>query len=192
MEKKWVGQLRKELDNYGIDGFVAHEIIEPTREWVDEIEKGLNSCDALAAILHEKFHSSNWTDQEVGVCVGRKVPILPVMIGMTPYGFIGKYQGLKVGKMTVAEVADKIFDILANNPLTAQKIAEAAVSQFEESQNFRRAIDNSYVLQRVTAWNSELLTRISTAKEKNSQVEKAHGMDARVNAILRANTGRTS
>lgn len=91
--KKQISQLKIELEKYGISGFVAHENIEPTKEWQDEIEKGLFSMEALCAVLMPDFNKSKWTDQEVGVAVGREILIIPIRRDMDPYGFIGKYQG---------------------------------------------------------------------------------------------------
>jgi hypothetical protein len=71
--KKTTAALQSALRRFGISAFVAHVDIEPTREWQDEIEAGLWSMDALAAILIPGFKESNWTDQEVGIAVGRGV-----------------------------------------------------------------------------------------------------------------------
>lgn len=73
-----------------MSSFVAYTDIKPTKEWQGEIENALHSMDALAAILMPGFKDSDWTDQEVGVAIGRGVPIIPIMRGLTPYGFIGK------------------------------------------------------------------------------------------------------
>ena len=66
-------KLQKALRKFGISAFVAHVDIEPTREWQNEIEAGLYSMDALAAILMPGFKESDWTDQEIGVAIGRGV-----------------------------------------------------------------------------------------------------------------------
>ena len=47
--------LQKALLDFDISGFVAHEDIEPTREWMIEIEKALFSMDALAALVTPEF-----------------------------------------------------------------------------------------------------------------------------------------
>lgn len=93
--KKTIGHLKTALEKYGISSFVAHEDIEPTKEWQEEIEKGLFSMDALCAVLMPGFKESNWTDQEIGVAVGRSVLIIPIRKDLDPYGFIGKYQGFQ-------------------------------------------------------------------------------------------------
>jgi hypothetical protein len=74
--KKETAKLQKSLLSYGITSFVAHEDIEPTKEWQSEIEIALKTMDGLASLLTPGFHESKWTDQEVGVAIGRSVPIL--------------------------------------------------------------------------------------------------------------------
>ncbi|UCV20263.1 toll/interleukin-1 receptor domain-containing protein [Ferribacterium limneticum] len=120
--KSTTGQLQAALRKYGISAFVAHVDIEPTREWMDEIEAGLYSMDALAAILMPGFKESNWTDQEVGIAVGRGTLVIPIMRGLEPYGFISKYQGLNATGKTVAAVAEEIFRILTSSPKTRAKM----------------------------------------------------------------------
>jgi hypothetical protein len=120
--KKTTGLLQAALRRYGISAFVAHVDIEPTKEWLDEIEAGLYSMDALVALLMPGFKESNWTDQEVGVAVGRGVLVIPVIKGLNPYGFISKYQGLHADGKTVATVAQEIFQILVTAPKTRTRM----------------------------------------------------------------------
>ena len=64
--KAEASQLKEQLEQYGSTAFVAHEDIEPTKEWQTEIESALASMDALVALLAPGFKESNWCDQEVG------------------------------------------------------------------------------------------------------------------------------
>ena len=66
--------------------FVAHEDIKPLKKWREEIEKALKSMDLLLALLTEDFRKSKWTDQEVGVAIGREVRVMPVRMGKIPTG----------------------------------------------------------------------------------------------------------
>ena len=79
-----------------MDGFVAHEDIEPTAEWKDVIEAALHSCDAMCALLTVDFPKSPWCDQECGVVTARGIVIVPVDLGKKPYGFVNKFQALPV------------------------------------------------------------------------------------------------
>lgn len=92
--KKETAELKESLRLFGVSCFVAHEDIHPTKAWQDEIENALASMDAFVALLSEDFHKSLWTDQEVGYAFARGVPIIAVRLGLDPYGFIGKFQGL--------------------------------------------------------------------------------------------------
>ncbi len=79
--RAFAGELQEHLFRYGISSFVAHNDIEPTLEWQTQIETALSTCDALVALLHDKFHASNWTDQEIGFAMGRGVPTFAVRLG---------------------------------------------------------------------------------------------------------------
>lgn len=68
-----IGTQRRNLRSSGKDHTIA-----AYKEWQDEIEKALFAMDALAVILTPKFNGSKWTDQEVGVAVGRAVLIIPI------------------------------------------------------------------------------------------------------------------
>jgi hypothetical protein len=93
--KEETALLKSQLFRLGIAAFVAHEDIEPTMPWQDEIENALASMDAFVALMTEGFHDSHWTDQEVGYSYARAVPLIAVRLGKDPYGFIGKFQALR-------------------------------------------------------------------------------------------------
>jgi hypothetical protein len=86
--------LRHQLLDYGISSFVAHENIEPNTEWQMSVQRAIFSCDALVALVCDKFSPSPWTDQEVGIALGRQIPIHCVRLSTTakPAGFLAKVQ----------------------------------------------------------------------------------------------------
>jgi hypothetical protein len=73
--KQYAGAVKSYLYSYGVDSFVAHDDIEPSKEWQNEIEAALLKCDSLVALLHPSFHQSKWTDQELGFVMGRSRPL---------------------------------------------------------------------------------------------------------------------
>ena len=107
--KKETAELKARLRLFGVSCFVAHEDINPTTAWQDEIENALASMDGLVALMTANFHDSDWTDQEVGYAFARGVPIIAVRLGKDPYGFIGKFQGLSSSWSTAAEDIIKIL-----------------------------------------------------------------------------------
>lgn len=119
--KKQASNLKNALEEYGITSFVAHEDINPTKEWQKEIQRALNSMDCMSAMLYDGFHQSNWCDQEVGIALGRNVTVLPLLPDNDPYGFLGEYQGIKIKGMYPEALAKKIFNILCDNANTRSK-----------------------------------------------------------------------
>lgn len=114
-------ELKDFLMLYGMSSFVAHDDIIPTREWQQEIESALASMDALVALLAPGFKESNWCDQEVGVAIGRKIPIIAVRFGLDPYGFIGKYQALQGMGKKPNLIAEEIFQLFLPMPSVGKK-----------------------------------------------------------------------
>jgi hypothetical protein len=130
-------QLKQALERCGIAGFVAHVDIEPTEEWQREIERALFSMEALVALLTEDYHESLWTDQEVGVAIGRGVPHIAIRLGRDPYGLMGKGQGLggchwsDTGIMAV-----RIFHLLYKCLPDKDRIFESAMFSYSMSKSF--------------------------------------------------------
>jgi hypothetical protein len=181
--KKTTGLLQAALRAYGISAFVAHVDIEPTREWQDEIEAGLFSMDALAAILMPGFKESSWTDQEVGIAVGRGVLVIPVMRGLEPYGFISKYQGLNANGKSVSEVADAIFRILVGSPKTRTRMLSCLVDSTAQASSEEDAV---LMLQHVTSVKdlpSSYLQKLRDAASASSILSKGKALE-RLNALL--------
>src|SRR5208283_2782050 len=79
--KRGAHSIKAALAEYQIAAFVAHDDIEPTREWQAEIESALRTMDALTAIITPDFISSRWCDQEVGIAIGRGKLVVPLRAG---------------------------------------------------------------------------------------------------------------
>jgi hypothetical protein len=183
--KAKAAKLQNALRAYGISAFVAHEDIEPTKEWEEEIEKALFSMDALAAILTPGFKESNWTDQEIGVAVGRDVLVIPIRKGLDPYGFIAKYQGLQSEGKTVGEVADSIFQILANHPKTKSRMADALVEQIIVSSIVSDAKRKLSLLRRVGMLPDRHLEKLRDNIIENKNLAESGDFLSLINTMLK-------
>lgn len=116
--KSSASNLKSCLINYGIDCFVAHEDIMPSKEWEIEIEKALFTTDALCAIVAPKFINSQWCDQEVGIALGQKKLVFSIDKGAIPYGFFGKYQAVKSKTKSANDIANEVWKIISQNERT--------------------------------------------------------------------------
>lgn len=172
--KVLAGEIRDQLATFGIDGFVAHEMIEPTKEWQDEIETALGTCDALVAILTEDFVQSKWCDQEVGYALGRGRLIIAVHQGATPHGFIGKFQAVPGDATPLASynIAYGIYESLRIHDMTKAAMAPAAAYMYAHSASFDEARTNLERLLEMPkeAWTDQLVQLVEEAASSNSQL----------------------
>ena len=168
--RRFVADIQDKLLALGISSFVAHNDIEPTREWQDEIETALATSDGMLALLHPGFHESKWTDQEIGYAMGRQVLIVAARFGTDPYGFIGRFQGMNGNGKSASTVARELFDILRKHAMTRARIAEAVAALFCQSNSFANTRSNMKLLESVSYWDRTLSDRVRAASESNLQI----------------------
>jgi hypothetical protein len=185
-------QLKKSFARCGVAAFVAHEDIEPAQEWQREIERALFSMDALVALLTPDFHDSNWTDQEVGVAIGRGVPLLAVRLGCDPYGLMGKAQGLGGYSWTDTDgIAAKTFQLLHGRLADKSRLFECALAGFAASGSFA---DSAWNAQNLLGLFRELSTaqvdRVLSAYRDNSQNKNSFRGTDLLRPLLKRWTGK--
>jgi len=179
-EKAQVGALKQHLSGLAVSAFVAHEDIEPSREWLREIDLALASAHALAALLTPGFHESRWTDQEIGIALGRGVTVIPVRLGIEPYGFIARQQALAGRLGNPKELAADIASLLSRNPHTAATRRSMLVRSLETSRCYVETHDAMRLLQDASGFTPEELARLEAACIANDQVGGASGIRKKV------------
>jgi hypothetical protein len=165
--KSNTAKLQQVLRKYAISSFVAHEDIEPSKEWQTEIESALHTMDAMVAILMDGFKESNWCDQEVGFAVGKNVLIIPVRKGIDPYGFIGKYQGIQAKDKNIGQVAEEIFQTIVKSKKTRGKMLSALSNAIIQSTDINEATEKVFLLQSVQNIPLEVLENIKKSVTEN-------------------------
>ena len=171
-DKVEAAKLKADLRQYGVSCFVAHEDIHPTKEWQNEIENALFSMDALVALMTKGFHDSDWTDQEVGIAIGRGVPIISVKLGRDPYGFIGKYQALKC---SWAESPLEIAKLLINN----EKMKEAYIQALSACHSFNGGNALADLLPYLNNLTPVQVSTIIDIYNTNGQIRSSYGFNGR-------------
>jgi hypothetical protein len=179
-----VAKLKWEFRAYGVSCFVAHEDIEPTLEWQHQIELALRSMHALVALLTPDFHASKWTDQEIGYALGRGVLVIPVRLGLDPYGFIGKVQGAPGSLDSPAKLARSTVDMLLKNKGTGNVMQDALVVGLEKSPTFQASRAVVSKLETMTYLTTDQVKRIEAACASNDQVSESFGVPERIKKIV--------
>jgi len=169
------GEIRDRLARWRVDVFVAHDTIEPSREWQDEIESALGTADALAALLTPEFVQSKWCDQEAGFCLARGIPLVPITFGAMPHGFIGKFQGLRAEGQTAWFIVPALFRILATHEALQGKMDWPIVKRYVNSRNFDGTREAFDLLKRIPAdrWTEEMIRDVEIEALANKQVREA-------------------
>jgi hypothetical protein len=179
-----VSKLKLQLGKYGIASFVAHEDIEPSLEWQNEIELALRSMHVLVALLTPDFHQSKWTDQEVGIALGKGTLVIPVRLGLDPYGFMGKVQGLPGDLDFPAGIASSLVDLLLKHKTTTDKMQEALIVGLEQAASFDAS---KFVTKKIAGLryiSNAQLDRMEAAVKKNSQVKNSFDVPERIQQIV--------
>ena len=185
-ERQFAGDFQKHLLQCGISCFVAHNDITPTKEWQVEIEAALRTCDSLVALLHNGFHASSWTDQEIGFVMGRELPAFAVRLGETPYGFIARFQAFNGLGKKAEQIAKELFEAYRQHPLTKAAMASVCVALFESSDSFEQAKTRVRYLEEIESWEPAFSERVISALKTNNQISGSFGVPARVNALVSA------
>ena len=182
--RRFASELQAQLLAFGISSFVAHEDIEPTREWQNQIETALETADALVALMHPEFHQSNWTDQEIGYALARHLPVVSVNLGCDPYGFIERFQALDGQDKTATTLARDLFTVLNRNAMTYRRIAYSVVRRFAESESWNEAKINMGLLEKLEYWDSTLSDIAQRAINKNGELRHAFGVPERLGSFI--------
>lgn len=140
--------------------------------------------DGLAAILSEDFHRSKWTDQEVGVAIGRGIAVVPIRYGVNPYGLMGKYQGLQASGKTVSEVGDAVLSALLKNGKTRGRFISCMVEQLLASSHPFDAFEKLEILEGADEIPSEELSRIQDQAAANTVLQNDSQILQKLNALL--------
>ena len=184
-QKRAAHELKSYLGYFGVDAFVAHDDIQPGREWRLVIESALHSCDALAGLLHEGFHESDWCDQEVGIALGRGIAVVPIQFDLLPYGFFGSVQAVNnAASQESGTLALNLVLVLLKDKRTSEKLTAAIVDELARANSF----DQANKLSRILAQDAPLLSREQTeqlrkAEKANDQLQGAFDFDGHLSSI---------
>ena len=178
--------LKAGLATWGISAFIAHEDIEASREWRDEVEAGLETMEVLLAVVEPGFKESDWCAQEVGYALGRKVDVIPLRAGLDPFGFFGKYQGIQIKGRLPEQVAGDITQVLLKKPQHREKVIQCMSIAFSTLDSEKK-IENINMLD---GWSiltdAQLRTVIEQASMSAAEKLKLKNLIGRVGAFKAA------
>lgn len=182
------------LRRCGFEPFVAHADIGGGVEWKNALQGELDNCEALIALYSQDFSESQWTDQEIGWALARKVPVLPCSLdGTTAYGFPGDHQCVDLRKSwgsrepvadreAAALIVDGLYTIA---PRIRDSIGTALSTGLINASSFIASIDTSKLIERYFANGLSATMRHNIERSLgNDQVSGATGVSDRLMRLL--------
>jgi hypothetical protein len=117
-----VGRLKEEIERYGLSVFVAGYDLEAMKQWADQLRWHLDELDVLVAYVTEDFSSNAYTDNEVGWVLGRRKPIVPILVAADANAMRGLLRPIHAITNCVADdphqMAKEVLIRLANDDRT--------------------------------------------------------------------------
>jgi hypothetical protein len=165
--------LATALQRYGIAAFLAHDAIVAGRDWRGELLRGLGSMDALLAYCSPNFAASDWTAQEVGFAFGKGVPVVSVLAGENPTGFLEQYQGIRGvvnSEESARDMAENVFERLAAAEVAKEPLSEGLASRLKFAGSFEGAGFIMAKLIEAGRFSQRAVDMIRIAQAANDQV----------------------
>jgi hypothetical protein len=195
------GSIRYAFALYGISAFLAHEDIQPSQEWQDEISRALRACEIFFPLLTASFHGSDWTDQETGMAVALNKIIVPLKAPLNPYGFIARYQA----QLFQAEDVDgalhwpgidetcwKVIRSLARRSDVGDRIKNGVIVKFAQSGAFKEAAQYASRLNDLEPFDAAQIEEIVRVSCKNTQIYGSFAARDYVRDLMKRNRFRVS
>jgi hypothetical protein len=168
--KAFVSEVADELLVVGIHGFVAHETMQVTKPWQEQIEQALRSMDAFVAFVHPEFQASAWCHQETGWALGRRVPHFAVRIGADPGGFLGRDQWPSSAEHGPKEVANVIQRWIAGLPSLGPSVVNGLFKALEDANDYISAGAAAKRIAQLDSLSSDDFARLTKIYWANDQV----------------------
>lgn len=171
-DKFLAGNIKENLSKFNIGVFLAHEDIPPTQEFQEEIIQNLKECDAFLPLLTKNFLNSEWTSQEIGIAYAFQKPMILLKTDVDPYGFIAKYQALKIKEDSLEESCMKILDVIGKNKILQENLKYCMIHSLGKCRNFDNAAIRLNLLKEFN-FNENQINEIFRLAIINNQIRRA-------------------
>ncbi len=175
-DKALAGKVKEGLEKYGLETFLAHEDINPAEEWQQVILDNLESTDVFIPLITADFPRSKWTDQESGIALTHGKVIVPLSIdGNNPYGFVGRFQGMKINSQLPVECSEIVKAIIRRRPQLEPQILDSLIKSFASSRSWTAAKERANLLMEFEQMTVGQVDEIFKAATQNSEIQGSFG-----------------
>lgn len=180
-DKEKATELKKQLAKYGITAFVAHEDIEPSKEWMTTIENALLTMDAFVALVTKGYNDKVWTQQEMGFayCMNktRGIPFISIRMNNDPKGFFGYVQAF-------SPQTNNYAGSLCEQWIDSPRMIDSLIIALKNSSSFSDSARYYELLKITTNITENQVRQLVAAFNENKSVNKCGKLNGRVGSIL--------
>ena len=167
--KNIAAKIKRILDDFGFQSFLAHEDIQPTQDWIKTILEYLNKTQVFLPILTRNFQKSEWVNQEIGYALAKNKLIIPMKIDIDPPGFLLKFQALKYNPHKRFPLS-RMLQVIGKNQKSGGKLRDLLIEKFGQSGSWAEAGMNTQYLLSVNNYSEEQVLRIIEKTMSNDQI----------------------
>jgi len=188
-DRKIAGRLKKKLNSFGIDVFLAHEHIKVDEKWEPEILKYLRNCHVLIGLITKHFNRSEWTDQEIGNAIGGDKIIISLLLDGKLKGFAKSKQALLTNSKGVSYTYGKIISELSSKPNSQELFRNSLICQFGRSASFNETMKNTPLLLEYEPFTKQQFALIGQFITENDQLYNCGAVQKNLERFIRENEG---
>jgi len=187
-DKEIAGMIKKKLDPFGIDVFLAHEDIEGGTDWTPRLHSEIKTCEIFIILLSTNYHASNFTDQELGMALAYGKPLIPISIdGTMPYGFMEKYQSMKCQPDITDMNIGKLLGLIMNFSDTGKEYIDLLIEKLSKSFTFATAGFWAQKLISYSKFTDSQINNLADAYIHNNQISDSFTAAPSIKLILKNN-----
>ena len=164
------GKVKKYLDTFGFNCFVAHEDIPPQTEWPTQIMNALKESDLFLPLLTPGFISSFYCQQETGFAYCNEIEILPVYISKAPMGMIANIQAVRFKRKLIENSCWKIINHIGKRSNNKKQILDALIKWFGESNQYIISTERAANVLNQFAFSPRQIKRIKKYIKEEGQI----------------------
>lgn len=183
-DKKIAAELKSKLVEHDLVVFLAHEDIDGGSDWVSKLYEEIQNSKIFIMLLTKNYHSSNYTDQEVGIAINCKKTILPICVDETrPYGFAFNKQAIVCSLPFEDSKIEKIVNITKMDVIPESSYLDVLISKLVNSNSFAESATISTQIKKYDVFSESQLVQLTSALN-NPQVQYSYVADAIINKII--------
>lgn len=187
-ERRIASQLKRGLENFDMNGFVAHEDIVGGTDWNPALIERIGQCDIFVALLSKAYRKADFTDQEAGIAFAMKKPLMPISLdGTMPYGFIKKFQAKKCLNGFDEKNIEEICNLIRINTDKGQKEINDLIDSLARARSWRSANAIASELFAHPKFTSQQINEIARAVINNFEVSGSWTAGPRSLEVLQKN-----